>query len=185
MKMIVGLGNIGARYDKTRHNTGFMIVDELAERNHIDFDKEKCNAMIGLGMIENEKVILVKPKTFMNESGRAVKPLMDYYKIDKDDILIIQDDLDMEVGRIRLRQKGSAGGHNGIKSIIQHVGTQEFKRLKVGIGRPKIMTVVDWVLGKFKPSEQLQFNNAKDQAVDAIEYWIASGDFMKTMNKFN
>ena len=159
MKMIVGLGNVGSRYDGTRHNTGFMVVDELANRNQIEINKEKDEAMIGQGMIDGEKVLLVKPLTFMNDSGRAVRPLMDFYKIDVDDLVIVQDDLDMEVGRVRLRQKGSAGGHNGIKSIIQHVGTQDFKRVKVGIGRPKIMTIVDWVLGRFTPTERPFWKN--------------------------
>lgn len=185
MKMIVGLGNIGSRYDETRHNTGFMVIDKLAERNQTEFNKEKYNAMIGSGMIDGEKVLLVKPETFMNESGRAVRPLMDFYKIDAEDVCIIQDDLDMEVGRVRLRQKGSAGGHNGIKSIIQHLGVQNFKRVKIGIDRPKLMTVVDWVLGKFTPSERPQFEQGCQKAVDAIEYWIQTDDFSKAMNKFN
>ena len=185
MKMIVGLGNVGLRYDGTRHNTGFMVVDELADRNQIKINKEKDEAMIGQGMIDGEKVLLVKPMTFMNDSGRAVRPLMDFYKIDVDDLVIVQDDLDMEVGRVRLRQKGSAGGHNGIKSIIQHVGTQDFKRVKVGIGRPKIMTIVDWVLGRFTPTERPFFEEGRDKAAAAIEYWVQTGDFMKTMNKFN
>ena len=185
MKMIVGLGNVGSRYDGTRHNTGFMVVDELANRNQIEINKEKDEAMIGQGMIDGEKVLLVKPMTFMNDSGRAVRPLMYFYKIDVDDLVIVQDDLDMEVGRVRLRQKGSAGGHNGIKSIIQHVGAQDFKRVKVGIGRPKIMTIVDWVLGRFTPTERPFFEEGRDKAVAAIEYWVQTGDFMKTMNKFN
>lgn len=185
MKMIVGLGNIGSRYDNTRHNTGFMVIDELAQRNGIEFNKEKDEALIGSGMIDDEKVLLVKPETFMNESGRAVRPLMDFYKINPEDILIIQDDLDMKVGRVRLRPKGSAGGHNGIKSIIQHVGTSTFKRVKVGIDHPQIMTVVDWVLGRFTPTEKPQFEAGRDKAVDAIEYWIKTDDFMKAMNKFN
>ena len=171
MKMIVGLGNVGSRYDGTRHNTGFMVVDELADRNQIKINKEKDGAMIGQGMIDGEKVLLVRPMTFMNDSGRAVRPLMDFYKIDVDDLVVVQDDLDMEVGRVRLRQKGSAGGHNGIKSIIQHVGTQDFKRVKVGIGRPKIMTIVDWVLGRFTPTERPFFEEGRDKAVAAIEYW--------------
>lgn len=185
MKMIVGLGNVGSRYDGTRHNTGFMVIDKLAQRNQITISKEKDEALIGQGMIGDTKVLLVKPLTFMNESGRAVRPLMDFYKIDPDDLMIIQDDLDMEVGRVRLRAKGSAGGHNGIKSIIQHVGTQTFKRVKVGIGRPEIMTIVDWVLGRFTPTERPLFDEGCDKAVNAIEYWIQTNDFMQTMNKFN
>lgn len=185
MKMIVGLGNVGSRYDGTRHNTGFMVIDKLAQDNQIDINKEKDQALIGQGMIGDTKVLLVKPLTFMNESGRAVRPLMDFYRLDPDDLIVIQDDLDMEVGRVRLRAKGSAGGHNGIKSIIQHVGTQNFKRVKVGIGRPEIMTVVNWVLGRFTPTERPLFDEGRDKAVDAIEYLVQTNDLMKTMNKFN
>ena len=150
MKMIVGLGNVGSRYDGTRHNTGFMVVDELADRNQIKINKEKDEAMIGQGMIDGEKVLLVKPMTFMNDSGRAVRPLMDFYKIDVDDLVIVQDDLDMEVGRVRLRQKGSAGGHNGIKSLISVIG-QDFPRVKIGVGKkphPEY-DLADWVLSRF------------------------------------
>lgn len=185
MKIIVGLGNIGKRYDETRHNTGFMVIDELAAQNNIEIDKEKFHSLTGQGIVDGEKVLLVKPSTFMNESGRAIKPLMDFYKISPDDLLVIQDDLDMDVGKVRLRQKGSAGGHNGIKSIIQHVGTQNFKRVKVGIGRPQIMTVVDWVLGKFTATEKSQFDEGCQKAVNAIEYWLKEDNFMEAMNKFN
>lgn len=183
--MIVGLGNIGNQYEGTRHNTGFMTIDELALRNHIQITKEKDRALIGQGIVDDEKVLLVKPMTFMNLSGEVVKPLMNYFQIDIENLLIIQDDLDLEVGRIRLRQKGSAGGHNGIKSIIHALGTEDFKRVKIGIGRPKVMSIVDWVLGKFTPTERPRFDEAKDKAVDAIEYWIKTGDFSKAMNKFN
>lgn len=150
MKMIVGLGNIGKEYDKTRHNTGFMVVDELAKKHDINNFKVQSDALIADFRVNGEKVLLVKPTTYMNDSGRAVRPLMDYYDVDLNDMIVAYDDMDMPVGKIRLRQKGSAGGHNGIKSIIAHVGTQSFNRVRVGIDHPTKESVVDYVLGKFR-----------------------------------
>ncbi|GAW63640.1 peptidyl-tRNA hydrolase [Ligilactobacillus acidipiscis DSM 15836] len=185
MKMIVGLGNIGKKYENTRHNVGFSVVEELANRYNVDFNKEKCEALIATAFISNEKVLLVKPTTFMNDSGRAVGPLLDYFKIEVEDLIIIHDDMDLQLGRIRLRQKGSAGGHNGIKSVIAHVHTQAFKRVKVGIDHPQQMSVVNWVLSRFSVTEQALMKDAVTQACDAVEYWLAGNTFMNTMNRFN
>lgn len=185
MKMIVGLGNIGKKYENTRHNIGFAVVEELAQRANVSFDKEKFEALIATAFINNEKVLLVKPTTFMNDSGRAVGPLMNYFDVAVEDLIIIHDDMDLELGRIRLRQKGSAGGHNGIKSIIAHTHTQTFKRIKVGIGHPAQMTVVNWVLSTFTANERPLIQAAIDHASDAIEYWLAGNTFMNAMNQYN
>ena len=136
--MIVGLGNPGSKYHETRHNVGFMLVDMLAKRENLSFTHDKIfQADIASTFIDGQKIYLVKPTTFMNESGKAVHALLAYYGLDERDLLVAYDDLDMVVGKIRFRQKGSAGGHNGIKSLIAHLKTQEFDRIKIGIGRPK------------------------------------------------
>lgn len=137
MKCIVGLGNPGKKYDKTRHNAGFMVLDEWAERNNWSFSQKKFNGLYTMERIDGEKVVLLKPQTYMNLSGESLRPLMDYYDLDVEDILVIYDDLDLPPGKIRLRKKGGHGGHNGIRSIIDHLGTKEFKRLRVGVGRPE------------------------------------------------
>ena len=185
MKMIVGLGNIGRKYDETRHNVGFMVLDQFAKEHQVSFDKEDFNALIASVFIDGEKVLLVKPTTYMNESGRAVGPLATYYNIASEDIAVIHDDMDLEVGKLRLRQKGSAGGHNGIKSLIHHLRTQEFKRVRVGIGHPQKMAVVDWVLSKFTAEQRQTIDVTANEVVAALDYWLASDDFMKTMNKYN
>ena len=131
MKLIVGLGNIGKEYDETRHNAGFMTIDRFAEKHALEFNKQKFDAMIADGIINGKKVILAKPTTYMNESGRSVRQIVDFYKLDPEDVLVVHDDMDLATGRLRLRQKGSAGGHNGIKSIIAHLGTEKFKRLRI------------------------------------------------------
>ena len=136
MKLIVGLGNPGKQYDKTRHNIGFDVIEKIAEKLNIKLDQAKFKGIYGIGHVEGEKVYLLKPLTYMNLSGESICALMDYFQIDIEDLLVIYDDLDLPVGRIRLRQRGSAGGHNGIKSTIAHVGTQEFNRIRVGINRP-------------------------------------------------
>ena len=186
MKLVVGLGNKGREYENTRHNMGFMLVDRyLQYKNITDKFKEKFNAMYIETTINNEKVIFIKPTTYMNESGRAVGPLATYYNIASEDIAVIHDDMDLEVGKLRLRQKGSAGGHNGIKSLIHHLRTQEFKRVRVGIGHPQKMAVVDWVLSKFTAEQRQTIDVTANEVVAALDYWLASDDFMKTMNKYN
>lgn len=186
MKMIVGLGNIGTRYDETRHNTGFMVVDQLARDYHLGaFTHLKQEAVAVSGVINGEKVMLVKPTTFMNDSGRAVGPLVDYYDIDLDDLVIVNDDLDMPVGKVRLKTHGASGGHNGLKSIISALGTKNFNRVKVGIDHPKHGTVVSHVLGKFSKEERPKFDQAVEQAEHALEDWINGEDFAKLMNAYN
>lgn len=186
MKMIVGLGNIGTRYDETRHNTGFMVVDQLARDYHLGaFTHLKQEAVAVSGMINGEKVMLVKPTTFMNDSGRAVGPLVDYYDIDLDDLVIVNDDLDMPVGKVRLKTHGASGGHNGLKSIISALGTKNFNRVKVGIDHPQHGTVVSHVLGKFSKEERPKFDQAVEQAEHALEDWINGEDFAKLMNTYN
>ena len=185
MKLIVGLGNIGRQYENTRHNTGFMIVDRFADANGLSFNKEKFDAQLADGMVEGQKVILAKPTTYMNESGRAVRQIVDYYDLDPDDVIIVYDDMDLDCGRLRLRQKGSAGGHNGIKSLIAHLDTQQFDRLRVGIDHPKQTKVVDWVLGRFTPEQRENFDLGAADAVAALEEWVKTDDFAQVMNKFN
>ena len=186
MKMIVGLGNIGTRYDEARHNTGFMVVDQLARDYHLGaFTHLKQEAVAVSGVINGEKVMLVKPTTFMNDSGRAVGPLVDYYDIDLDDLVIVNDDLDMPVGKVRLKTHGASGGHNGLKSIISALGTKNFNRVKVGIDHPQHGTVVSHVLGKFSKEERPKFDQAVEQAEHALEDWINGEDFAKLMNAYN
>lgn len=154
MKLFVGLGNPGSKYERTRHNAGFMVIDALSKEWNIELtDEKKFKGQIGRGVVKGEKVILLKPTTFMNLSGESVRAVMDFYDIDIEDLVVIYDDLDLPHGKIRLRLKGSAGGHNGIKSLIAHVKTQEFKRIRVGIDRHPKIPVVDYVLGKFTEDE--------------------------------
>lgn len=184
--MIIGLGNPGQKYTETKHNIGFIALDEWAYQNKIEFNKSKFDALYAEVRINGEKVFFVKPMTYMNESGRAVRPLMDYYGLESEDIVVIYDDMDMEPGRIRLRQKGSAGGHNGIKSLIQHLGTQEFNRIRIGVGRPQPnMTVVQHVLSPFSKDVHEDMLFAVKDSVAAVDDFIQGGDFLNTMNKFN
>ena len=186
MKLVVGLGNPGAKYKGTRHNVGFMTMDEVAYQEKFDFDKALFDAVFAQMQIGGEKVIFMKPLTFMNLSGEAIRPLMNYFKIGIEDLLVVYDDMDLPVGKIRLRQKGSAGGHNGIKSIISCLGTSEFNRIKVGVGRPKDgRTVVGHVLNRFEKEEEEDIIFAVQKSVDAIRSWIDTDDFVKTMNQFN
>lgn len=186
MKMIVGLGNIGTQYDETRHNVGFMTVDQLARDYQFSaFKHEKAPAVTTTGLINDEKVMLVKPTTYMNESGRAVKPLMDYYDVELADVVIISDDLDMQVGKVRFKQQGSAGGHNGLKSVIAHVGTQKFARVKIGIDHPAHGTVVSHVLGKFTKDERPSIELAIAQAERGLADWANGMTFDQVMNHYN
>lgn len=186
--MIVGLGNIGPKYAKTRHNIGFMTVDALAEKYSTQFKQDgPHSAFVAEVHIAGEKVLLVKPTTYMNDSGRAVGPLMTYYHLDLADLLVVQDDMDIELGKLRLRQKGSAGGHNGIKSIIAHLGTDKFNRLKFGIEHPRHeqKAVVDFVLGQFGKDEQPDILAGIDKAVAIFEAFSDGTDMPTLMNKFN
>ena len=170
MFVIVGLGNPTAQYEGTRHNAGFDVIDVLAEKYNISVDARKCRAFCGKGVIAGQKVLLVKPQTYMNLSGESVGGIVNYYKIDPEsDLLVIYDDISLDVGQLRIRKKGSAGGHNGIKSIIAHLGTQEFPRVKVGVGeKPARMDLADYVLGHFSKEEQATMDDAVKEAADAV-----------------
>ncbi|TDX51264.1 aminoacyl-tRNA hydrolase [Orenia marismortui] len=184
MKLIVGLGNPGAKYNLTRHNAGFMVIDSLAKEYVVNVNSKEKQALVAKLHIGREKVILAKPQTFMNNSGQSVRALADYYNIDAQDIMVIYDDLDLEVGRIRVRPKGGHGGHNGIRSIIDHLGQKNFARLRVGIGRPEYGTVTDYVLGKFSREESKKVNKTLEEAVEAIKLYLES-DLNDVMNKYN
>ena len=177
MKLIVGLGNPGAKYAGTRHNAGFSVIDELAERHNIKVDTCKHKALIGKGVINGEKVILAMPQTFMNLSGESVRAIMDFYKLTVDDLIVVYDDIDLDVGKIRIREKGSAGGHNGIKSIIGGLNSQSFPRVKIGVGaKPHPdYDLADWVLSNFTGPEDKLITEATARAADAALEIIARG----------
>lgn len=185
MKMIVGLGNPGKKYENTKHNAGFMVVERLAAEHGAVFKKNTFEAEVADYFVNGEKILLVKPMTFMNESGRAVGPLMTYFGVQLEELVVIADDLDMELGKLRLRQKGSAGGHNGLKSIISHIGTQEFNRIKIGIGRPNGKTVVNHVLSSFDKDESAVIADSVARAGEAVDDFVSGNDFLQTMNRFN
>ncbi|SHF06902.1 peptidyl-tRNA hydrolase [Seinonella peptonophila] len=185
MKLIVGLGNPGIRYRETRHNVGFWAIDELSQLWQIPLTKEKWNAVYGEGFVHGEKVILYKPLTYMNLSGEAVRPICDFYQLSMDDLCVVYDDLDLPLGHLRLRVKGSAGGHNGMKSLIAHLRTDQFKRIKIGIGRPqRPIPVVDYVLTTFDELELPIMVDASKRAAEAIDCWLTEG-FSQAMNKFH
>ena len=184
MFVIVGLGNPDKKYEHTRHNIGFAAIDYIADKYNIELNRIKFKGVFGEGLINGKKVILLKPTTYMNNSGIALRQCMDFYKVSAEDILVLYDDMDMPVGKLRLRQKGSAGGHNGIKSIISHIGTQEFDRIRIGIGKDKMIPVVDWVLGKFPQEQQEDLNHALEQAAKAAKFSIKHS-FSDTMNRYN
>lgn len=172
--IVVGLGNPGVKYAGTRHNVGFEVVELLAARHRIKLDQAQHQARLGLGLVDSVGVALVKPLTYMNRSGRAVAPLARKYGITPDRILVVADDLDLPTGKVRLRQKGSAGGHNGHKSLIESLGTTEYPRIKIGIGRPKDQTV-DHVLSKFHPEERQTVREALELAADVVESVLRDG----------
>ena len=185
MYMIAGLGNPGKEYNNTRHNIGFAFIDALAQEYDINVMDVKLKALTGKGMIGGQKVLLVKPLTFMNLSGESVRAAADFYKVDPEDILVIYDDISLEPGQLRLRGKGSAGGHNGIKNIIAHLGTQEFPRIKVGVGdKPKGMDLADYVLGHFSKEDQAKMDEAFKDAADAAEMILDKG-MDAAMNHYN
>lgn len=186
MKLIVGLGNIGPEYRGTRHNAGFVTVDCLADRLNLSFKLEqKHKAFVAIYNNLGNKTIIIKPTTYMNLSGFAVRSVMQFYKIPVEDIIVINDDLDLPVGKIRLRGTGSAGGHNGLKSIIENTGTKNFKRVKVGIGRDKNIPVVDYVLGHFKKDDKPLLVEAVNSAADVLESFMDGEDFQKISSNYN
>lgn len=185
MKLVVGLGNPGKQYDHTRHNIGFEVIDYMAKEYNIALDKSKFKGVYGIGNINGEKIILLKPLTYMNLSGESIRPLMDYYQLELEDIVVIYDDLDLPVGKIRLRQKGSSGGHNGIKSTIAHLGSEKFNRMRVGINRPTNgMKITDYVLGKFTKEETELLEVTVKKCSDACAEWMKE-PFLQVMNKYN
>ena len=186
MYIIAGLGNPDKQYEGTRHNVGFDVIDRIAEKYNIAVDTKKHRAYIGKGIIDGQKVILAKPQTYMNLSGESIRSLVDYYKIDEEnELLVVYDDISLDVGRLRIRAKGSAGGHNGIKNIIAHLGTQVFPRIKVGVGeKPKGYDLADYVLGHFSKAERERMEEGYDHAVRAAEM-IVSGQLSEAMNEFN
>jgi PTH1 family peptidyl-tRNA hydrolase len=174
--LIVGLGNPGKEYENTRHNVGFRVMEELARRYGMTFGKTERKAQVASGTIKDKRVILAKPQTFMNLSGEAVRSLVDFYKVELPNILVVADDLDIPLGTVRLRQSGGAGGQNGTKSVIQHLGTQDFNRLRFGIGRPPgKMQSRDYVLGAFKGDDAILTSQVIDRAADAVETWLTEG----------
>ncbi|WP_297436541.1 aminoacyl-tRNA hydrolase [uncultured Clostridium sp.] len=183
MFLIVGLGNTGKQYDRTRHNIGFDMVDYISKEYSIDINRTKFKGLYGEGNIKGEKVILLKPQTFMNLSGDSIIQFMKFYKLTVDDMVVIYDDISMDIGRLRIREKGSAGGHNGIKSIIQNFGSDVFPRVKVGVGAPE-HDLVSHVLGKFPKDDYAHISGVMPVVVSAIEEMIKT-DVKSSMNKFN
>lgn len=186
MFLIVGLGNPGKEYQHTRHNIGFDVMDAIADKYHIEISEKKHKALCGKGVIGGSKVVLAKPQTYMNASGESVAELLHYYKLDpEEEMIVIYDDISLPPGNLRIRKKGSAGGHNGIKNIIALTGTQNFLRIKVGVGeKPKGWDLVDHVLGRFRAEERAEVENAIGDAVLAVEQMI-SGETDAAMNQFN
>lgn len=185
MKLIAGLGNVGDKYCFTRHNAGFMVLDKWALDEGLSFREEKkLKCFLTKLRYNNEDLLLVKPTTFMNLSGEAVRAVMDYYKIEVKDILIIYDDIALDLGRIRFRANGSDGGHNGIKSIIQHVGTKDFDRLKVGIGPQPNIPSENYVLQNFPQEQHEELKDVLKKSIEAVEYYLKN-DIQKAQNLFN
>ena len=183
MILIVGLGNPGKQYEQTRHNIGFDVIDYMANKYNIDVNREKFKGICGEGFIENKKVILLKPLTYMNLSGESIRELANFYKLEDDEIIVVYDDISLDIGRLRIREKGSAGGHNGIKSIIQNLGGDKFPRVKVGVGQPKD-NLVKHVLGKFSKEDREHIEKVIPVVSDAIVE-IVKNDAKESMNKFN
>ena len=185
MKVIVGLGNPGTKYAGTRHNIGFDTVTALADKYSIKLKDKKFNGLIGEGFIEGEKVMLVQPQTYMNLSGECVGLIAGFYKLDAEDIIVICDDINLDTGWLRIRAKGSAGGHNGLKNIIAHLGTEAFPRIRIGVGeKTEGWDLADYVLARFSGEDEATMRKAIKNAVGAVETWI-SYDIGKAMNLYN
>ncbi len=183
MFLVVGLGNIGRQYEHTRHNVGFDIIDLISSKYNINVNREKFKGMYGEGKIGSKKVILLKPSTYMNLSGESVREVMNFYKIASENMIVVYDDISLEVGRLRIRTEGSAGGHNGIKNVIANLGTDAFPRIKVGVGQPNL-ELISHVLGKFNSEDREKVEKVFQASVDAVECIIMS-DAAEAMNKFN
>ena len=186
MFVIAGLGNPKKEYNNTRHNIGFDVIDAIADKYEISVTEKKHKALIGKGMMEGHKVLLVKPQTFMNLSGESLRAVVDYYNIDEtSELIVISDDISLDVGQIRIRKKGSAGGHNGLKNIILHFGHQDFMRIKVGVGeKPKGYDLADYVLGHFTKEERQKEDEAIENVIEAVKL-IFNDETDAAMNRFN
>jgi PTH1 family peptidyl-tRNA hydrolase len=186
VKLIAGLGNPGRRYTGSRHNVGYLVVDELARRWQIDTARHdrRCEGLLGEGTAAGQRVLLLKPTTFMNLSGRSVAAVWRFYKLDLADVLIVHDDLDLPVGQIRLRAVGSAGGHKGLLDILRHLGSPEVPRLRIGIGKVHKAATVEYVLSRFEPQEREEIEQVLGRAADAVECWLREG-IDAAMNAFN
>lgn len=184
--LLVGLGNPGEQYQNTRHNAGFQVIDLFCEKHSVSLTKNKYKALFGETTVQGKRVLVAKPQTFMNLSGEAVSAIVNFYKIPVGNILVVSDDISLAPGKMRIRTKGSAGGQNGLKNIIQHLSTDEFARIKMGVGdRPdRESDLVDWVLGKMSEEEKKLFDDAKENAVKAIETILRDG-VDSAMNRYN
>jgi len=182
MKLIVGLGNPGKEYEKTRHNMGFLCIDYFAKKNNVEINKNKFDGLYTELIYKQEKILLLKPMKYINLSGEVIKKYIDFYKIDVNDILIISDDLDMPFGKLKLKYKGSSGGHNGLKNIEQHLKTQEYKRIKIGISNNKEIDTKDYVLGKIKDDKLL--NDTINKVSEVLKDYVDLS-FDNLMNKYN
>jgi PTH1 family peptidyl-tRNA hydrolase len=183
MKIIVGLGNPGKKYSQTRHNIGFRVIEKLAGRYQVEREISKFDGIIAQLRINSERVLLVKPLTFMNLSGRTVQPVVNFYKIELDDLMVVYDDMDLMPGKLRIRPGGGTGGHKGLASVTSHLNSTNFPRMRIGIGRPPDDTI-DWVLGRFSSEEEILMQEIRNKAADALETWIKDG-LDKAMNIFN
>ena len=184
MKLIVGLGNPGKEYDNTRHNAGFMVVDKIATKLNVELDKSKCKAIYGVCKYKDEKIIIAKPQTYMNLSGESVVSLMKFYDVDVKDLIVVHDDLDLPLGKIRIRYQGSCGGQNGMRNIIDLLGTSQINRIRLGVSNDKTIDTKDYVLSKFSKADFEVFKKTIDKASDAIIYSF-DHNFEEVMSKFN
>lgn len=184
MKLIVGLGNPGKEYEKTRHNVGFMVLDKIAEKYQVAFSKTKFQGLFGEITLKGEKIILLKPQKYMNLSGEVIAEFLHFYKITNNDLLVFHDDLDLPTGKIRIRPKGSSGGHNGLKDIERNIGTQEYSRVKIGIANDKNIDTKDYVLGRFSSSELDTINDCVETCVNIFEEFLTN-DVEYLMSRYN
>ncbi|MDD3392058.1 MAG: aminoacyl-tRNA hydrolase [Bacilli bacterium] len=184
MKLIVGLGNSGKEYDNTRHNVGFKFIDTYLENKKITIFHNKFDGLYTTSIINGEKVIFLKPQKYMNLSGEVIEQYVNFYKIDLKDILIVHDDLDIPCGKIKIKSQGSSGGHNGLKNIELHLGTQNYKRLKIGVSRPINTDIINYVLGNFNQEEKTIIDNICQKSSDIIDYYL-NNSFENFMNKYN
>ena len=185
MYLIVGLGNPEEEYSKTRHNMGFNVINKIADKYEIEVNKKKFDGLYGDGIIEGEKVILLKPQTYMNLSGESIKEVVNFYNIEPKEIIVIYDDIDIEKGKIKLRKKGGAGSHNGMKSVVEELNTTDFARIRVGIGQPEFKSdMINYVIGKVPEDEQKILKEGTHKAAEAVEEILKNGIDI-AMNKFN